>query len=105
MKRFLSLSAALVALATMAGVANAQNVVNGVDRNSQAYRTAYLNTANPGTCDANLYQFDGYHGGAKVSVTPLWASNPVQAQACTDATGSGGTARGGLTKGADGSPQ
>jgi hypothetical protein len=84
-----------------AGPAFAQNVVNGVDRNSQAYRTAYLNTANPGTCDVNMFQ---RKTGSGAPTVPLWDSNPVQAQACTDATGSGGTARGGLTKGPDGSP-
>jgi hypothetical protein len=67
-----------------AGPAFAQNVVNGVDRNSQAYRTAYLKTVDPATCDRNIYQSTGYQGGQRVAVTSLWASDPVQAQACQD---------------------
>jgi len=61
---------------------NAADVVNGVDRASQAYRTAYLATADAQTCNVNLFQNKTASGVATVS---LWAANPVQAQACTDA--------------------
>jgi hypothetical protein len=81
-----------------AGPAFAQNVVNGVDRNSQAYRTAYLNTFKAGTCDVNLYQRKTGSGQATV---PLWDSNRVQAQACIDAGANGGR-QGNFSRNADG---
>lgn len=95
MRKFVLILAALI----LGGPAFAQNVVNGVDRNSQAYRTAYLNTANPATCDVNMFQRKTGSGAATV---PLWDSNKVQAQACIDAGANGGR-QGNFSRNADGS--
>lgn len=94
MRKFVIILAGLL----LGSPAFAQNVVNGVDRNSQEYRSAYLNTAKAGTCDVNLFQRKAGNGQA---VVPLWDSNKVQAQACIDA-GANGSRPGNFSRNADG---
>jgi opacity protein-like surface antigen len=87
---------AAVSLIVLAGTAQAQNVVNGVDRNSQAYKAAYLKTFTAGACDVNLSQ-DNYQSAGKAYADPLFRRDRALWQACQDNTASGGARTGGFT--------
>lgn len=42
-----------------------------------------------GTCTTNLFQREGFSGGQKVKVTPLYDTDPYLALACANRAGAG----------------